>query len=177
MAITTNKNPLWHFSADSEKRELPDPRIPIVHHIKWAVPAYGNGSMKGFTDWSTPEPDAFNCAFFANKPIECPFIENQIWYYEPYHEGWFSVYFVKEEKKLEWARWFMSQPWRAHWSVFKRSQLRRTKPLLLQEKRKTKHEDLTLNERLYEMDYYSLLLNKSEEGIRDAIKERIGGIA
>jgi hypothetical protein len=174
MAITSTKTNRWHFSADHEKRILPDPRIPIVHHIKWQPPQYGALPVKGYTDWSSPEPDVFNYAFFAGQPIECPFVENQIWYYEPYHQGWFSVYYVKDEMKLAWARWFIQQPFIAHWAVFKQSQLRKTRPLLMEKKRKTKDYDMGLNERLHEMDFYSLLLNKVEEGAKFSVIQRIG---
>lgn len=176
MAITSTRALRWYFKAGLDKQELPDPRIPIVRHIQWQPPQY-TVNTRGLTTWSTPEPDAYNYAFLADRPIECPFLENQIWYYHEHLKKWFSVYYVPNEKKLTWARWFIHQPWLAHWTVFKESQLRRTRPLLMQEKRKTKHEDPTLNERLHELNFYSSLLNKSEESIRDAVKERIGGIA
>jgi hypothetical protein len=44
----------------------------------------------------------------------------------------------------------------------------------MEKKRKTKDYDMGLNERLHEMDFYSLLLNKVEEGAKFSVIQRIG---
>ena len=67
----------------------------------------------------------------------------------------------------------MHEPWLAHWTVFKPSQLRKTRPMLAERKRKNSDE-ITLNERLHELEYYSSLLNKVEEDMKPSVLQRIG---
>lgn len=165
--------PIWHYNEDGHRLFLPDPRTPIARHIQWTKPIYGKEG-RGLTDWSVPEPDTFNSAFFADKPIECPFIRNQIWYYDESKKGWFSVYFVERDQKATWNQWFLGQPWIAYWTVIKQSQLRRTRPLLEEKKRKKSTHEPSLNERLHELNYYSSLLNKVEEDAKFSILQRIG---
>jgi hypothetical protein len=172
MAITSTSTPIWHFKGDATKQHLPDPRTAIVRHIQWTKPVYGTKN-RGLTDWSVPEPDAYNSALFAQQPIDCPFIKSQVWYYDETRQGWFSVYYIEAEQKLEWARWFINKPWTAHWTVFKQSQLRKTRPMLAERKR-SNSEELTLHERLNELNYYSALLNKVEEDAKFSILQRIG---
>jgi len=173
MAI--NSTPIWHYQGEGQRLYLPDPRTQIARHIQWVKPVYGKEG-RGLTDWSVPEPDAFNSAFFADRPIECPFIRNQVWYYDESKRGWFSVYYVEKDQKATWNHWAMKQNWIAHWTVFKPSQLRRTRPMLEEKKRKKSSYDPSLNERLHELNYYSSLLNKVEEDARSVLIERIGDL-
>jgi hypothetical protein len=174
MALSDSK-PKWHFNQDYDKIELPDPRIAIAKHIGWTAPAYVKEN-KGYTEWSTPEPDGFSAALFALRPYECPFVENHVWYYDQKRQGWFSVFYVDKIKKIEWLRWSYKLPWIAQWTVFKYSQIRKSRPMTEIKGRKGSDE-ITLNQRLHQMNFYSSLISKSEECIRDAVKERIGGIA
>lgn len=173
MAITTTSSPVWHFRGDIPKQYLPDPRTAIVRQIQWVRPQYGKEG-RGLTDWSTPEPDAFTHAFYSEKPIECPFCKNQVWYYDEQRSAWFSVYYLEPEQKLEWARWFLHQPYLAYWTVLKASQIRRTRPLLMEKKRQTKYDDPTLNERLHQQEYYSMFISKVEEDAKFSVLQRIG---
>jgi hypothetical protein len=171
MAITSS-NLIWHYSGDFGKQNLPDPRTAIARHLQWTKPVYGKEG-RGLTDWSTPEPDTFNSALFALEPIECPFVECQVWHYDELRNGWFSVYYIKPEQKLAWARWFMQQTWLAYWTVFKPSQLRKTRSMLAERRRKNSDE-ITLNERLDQQEYYSSLISKVEESAKDSVLQRIG---
>jgi hypothetical protein len=174
MAINSSI-PIWHYQGEGQRPYLADPRTPIARHIQWSKPIYGKEG-RGLTDWSVPEPDAFNSALFASKPIECPFIRNQVWYYDENRRAWFSVYFVEKDQKAEWSRWAMKQNWIAQWTVFKPSQLRKPRPMLEEKKRKKATYEPSLNERLHELNYYSTLLNKVEEDMKPSVLQRIGDL-
>lgn len=172
MAITTNSAPIWHFRGDVSKFFLPDPRTAIVRHIQWSKPIYGKDN-KGLTDWSVPEPDAYNCALLSEQPLDCPFVKSQVFYYDQTRRAWFNVYYVEREQRLEWARWFIQQEWIAEWTVFKPSQIRKTRPMLAERKRKNSDE-IPLHQRLNELEYYSALISKVEEGAKASVLQRIG---
>lgn len=171
--MTLNTTPVWHFNEGFEKIELPDPRIAIAKHINWTRPAYGKDVGK-FTDWSIPEPDNLSAALFANKPIECEFLTSQVWYRDTKRNAWFSVYYLDKDTKLEWLRWTMNKPFIARWTVFKSSQLRRNRALLEEKKRQSKYEELSLNQRLAQMNFYTGLLSKTEESAKGSVLQRIG---
>jgi hypothetical protein len=85
----------WVY-AESYKgdKELPDSRIIIAQHIGWA-----NGWGNDKTVWQTPEPDNYNLAVFGKLPLDCPFVENQVFFYNKKFLGWFSMC-CEQDKQL-----------------------------------------------------------------------------
>lgn len=163
--------PRWHFNEGVQLLELPDPRIAIARQINWTRGSYGKEF--NLTDWSVPEPDNYNVALFSFKPVECDFVKNQVWYYDSSRYGWFSVYHVDRDTKVQWIRWIRQQSWIAYWIVHKDSAMRKNRTLL-NEKRYKNTSEIGLNQRLHQMNFYSSLLNKLEEDTQSVIKERIG---
>lgn len=170
MAISNQNN--WQYREGCDPVFLPDPRSAIARHIQWTRPPYGK-EYGGLTDWSVPEPDAYNVALFGNKPLDCPFVMNQIFYYDAMKKGWFSVYLVDKEQKMQWLIWKRHQDHIAYWVVFKDSQVRKSKKMLGVKARKNSVE-LTLNEVLAQQNYYVNLLNKVEGDAKSVLIERIG---
>jgi hypothetical protein len=131
-------------------RTFDDPRIAIARHIGWTK------TTSTETEYSLPEPDHFNYAGLSNKPIECPVIENQVFYQDKKTKLWWSVYFVTEQKNELFLSWGENIDFDLYWTPLKPTRMRQRRGLL---KAKTKISDhnQTDNERLYTMGYYENL--------------------
>jgi len=166
--MKTNQTiPTWRYQGSNVSLNLPDPRFAIARHIDWTRPAWGIG----LTSYSVPEPDNFNYALYAQRPIECDFINSQVWYRDT-KNNWYSVYRVEVHDKPRWLAWSEKQDWIGHWHSWGTNKLRRQKTLLEQEVRKSKHVDFTVNERLFTMNVYDSLKYKCDN--ESIVNQRIG---
>jgi hypothetical protein len=132
---------------------LPDPRIAVVSHIDWVPNKYSN--------WSRPEPDNYNRAIFDNKAIYIEGIRNQCWYRDHRRGGWFSLYYVKGDEAEVFVDYIKANRVRAFWN-YKSVAVRSIIPRIdLESKRNYgKIMNLTVDERLYDLGFYNMLLDK-----------------
>ena len=130
-----------------------DPRDQIAIHIGWSRP----GEKKP-TTWSCPEPDNYNEALFATKPIDCPYVKNQVFYLDSKNQGWWSVYYIKDNLTYDkFCSWLLTQSYSIRWH--------HTRPIPVRTKQGALHTrlsatELTDAERLYQMGYYEILSSK-----------------
>jgi len=146
-----NNTRSWNYTKNFKpQRDLIDPRIVIARHIGWY-----RGTAQD-TENSVPEPDNYNRAIFANKPWDCNFIEDQVFYYDKLRLNWFSVYYVPEEQIEEFNAWIEIIEPNAFWQHFNASKIRPQRSLLWCRENKSRRT-LTDNERLHTMGYYEEL--------------------
>ena len=149
----------------SKSMRVEDPRIAISKHIAWSKPtAY-------ITDYALPEPDNFNYAVMGDKPIECKFLEYQVLYKKPVENKWWSVFFVPSEQRDIFLAWLELQEFDIYWSANRSTMFRDRRPMLWAPKNKP---ELTDNERLFSMGYYSKLHNKYFSEDDKTLLERLG---
>jgi hypothetical protein len=141
----------WNYTRHFKlAQDLIDPRIAIARHLGWY-----RGTAP-FTDFPTPEPDNYNRAIFAAKPINCELIEDQVFYYDVNRSYWFSVYYVPDEQVNEFETWIQIVKPTAYWRHLTAPKVRPQKTLLWTRDNKSINT-LTDNERLYTMGYYENL--------------------
>ena len=83
---------------------IPDPRVVIARHIGWSKP------LGVDTTYCLPEPDNYNYAGLQNKPMNCPFIEDQVFYMDTRTKKWWSVYYVPEKQINDFLIWAENIP-------------------------------------------------------------------
>jgi len=140
----------WRI-ARSNQQDLPDPRIRIAQHLNWTRVSTTE------TTFSVPEPDSYNRAFRSALPVECKFIKDNVFYRDLQTDNWWNVYYVPEDKIKEFDIWQQLQPWDVAWRHNRVPVLRQRRHLLWV---RNNLPDLSLNERLFTMGYYSDLSKK-----------------
>lgn len=131
-------------------KTIDDPRIAVARHIGWHKP------FNNETDYSLPEPDHFNYGGLADRPIECPFIANQVFYKDKKTELWWTLYYVTEEQNAEFIAWADPISFTLCWTPHRVTRMRQRRGLL-EFKGKLAEYNQTDNERLYTMGYYEKL--------------------
>ena len=131
-----------------------DPRRAIAKHIGWQRPV-----DKYPTTWSTPEPDNYNEGLATTRPLECPFIRDQVFYWDADAKLWWSVYFVPKEQMTEYLFWALKQTYQLRWH--------HTRPIAVRPRQGALHYkknvvELTDNERLAQMGYFAKFSIKYE---------------
>lgn len=155
----------WTYGPDYKTvKVLPDPRIAIVRQLDWTR------STTAETMYALPEPDNYNRAVFARRPQVCDFIEDQVIYKNDYHNGWFTVAYVPEDKLTEFDAWAGAHGL-AIWRHSRPSQFKQPKLLL---DRREYYKELSTNERLLTMGYYKKFAVKYFEGDTKIVKSLIG---
>jgi hypothetical protein len=129
--------------------KIPDPRLAIAKHINWTRPQAGYD-----TEYSLPEPDNYNYAGFAERPIECPILQCQVFYQHRKKKGWWSVYYVPDELLEDFLTWSQPIQFEICWTPFKLPKMRQRRPLLKSRKGAVEQ---TIDERLYTMGYFDEL--------------------
>jgi len=124
-----------------------DPRIAIARHIGWIK------STSPDTEFSLPEPDHYNYAGLSAKPIDCPFLTNQVFYQDRKTKQWWSVYYFTEEQNEEFLAWADPINFNLCWTPYRPTRMR-TRRGLLRTRTKISDTNQTDNERLYTMGYY-----------------------
>jgi hypothetical protein len=146
-----NNTRSWTYTkAFQLKRDLVDPRIAIARHINW----YRGKSAE--TANSVPEPDNYNRSIFADKPCECKFIKDQVFYFDKAKNAWFSVYYVPESQFEEFNLWIQEIKPSAVWHHTTTPKPRPQRPLLWN-RGNVSERFLTDNERLHTLGYYENL--------------------
>ena len=149
------------------EKTLNDCRLPIASHIGWST--FGNA----VTYWQQPEPDNYNLAVFARQPLDCPFMDNQVFYYDKKNCGWFSLVCEFDKQKIsDYLSWAQRQPIIAYWHYGKAHQFRQKKKLLEVDYKKEDSVHLTMNERLFQLNYYDKLKYKCDNEF--IVERRIG---
>ena len=151
----------WQYINDSCPLIF-DPRIHITRQMSWL-------RVGEETNWTGVEPDNYNYAIFDSKPHDLKFIKDQCWYRtnEKFRKkkilGWMSVYVItdREEIFLFNREVLRLQP-HAVWRYDKAYPVRPKNTILRREKQRGKHSEnnLTTEERLYQMGYYEKLETK-----------------
>ena len=99
----------WTYDGYRPKREYTDPRLPIARQIGWQK-LFGSE-----TEYCVPEPDNYNRAVLTEKPVECPFIEDQVIYKDLTKNLWATVLYVPEEQLGEYDAWLLRTNYKAYW--------------------------------------------------------------
>lgn len=139
---------------------ITDPRLAISKHIGWTK------SLTNITDYSLPEPDHYNYAVFNALPWECPIIEDQVFYKDKRQNGWWTIYYVPEEKTQEFLAWADPLPFEQCWMPQRQTKMRQRRTLL---HTRAHAVEQTTEERLYTMGYYELLQKEFEIDIGDTL--------
>lgn len=151
------------------KQTLVDCRLPLASHIGWT------NSYSEITYWQQPEPDNFNLAVFARTPQDCPFVDNQVFYYDKKLNGWVSMCCEFDKQKIaDYIAWATTKPIIAYWYYPKAKQLRQKRKLLEIEHRKCEGINLSMNERLFQLNYYDKLKYKCDNEF--IVERRIGTV-
>lgn len=145
----------WTYSPDLDRAiTFIDPRIAVARHIGWEK--YTGPD----TVWFPPEPDNYNFAIFAAKPIECKFISHQVIYYDNHRQGWFTLMLVDKQQEPDYFAWLKTQTILAHWYHPTAPEPRPRRNLLRLRGVGDPTKDVTLNERLYTMNYFEKFASK-----------------
>jgi hypothetical protein len=131
-------------------KTITDPRIAVARHIGWIK------SHSQDTQFSLPEPDHYNYAGLALRPIDCPVITDQVFYQDRKTKLWWSLYYVPAEQVKDFVAWAEPIEFIQRWTPFKSSRMRQRRGLLYV-KGKVADYNQTDNERLYTMGYYENL--------------------
>lgn len=123
-----------------------DPRIAIARHLDWRADYSPN-----VTTWTLPEPNNYNHAVRSARPLDCEFIRDAV-YYKTDTGSWWSVYFIPDELIKDFHLWLEQQTIEVYWFNSKPTKLKTRKTLLHVAKNAA---ELTDNERLFTMGYYS----------------------
>ena len=149
--MSVNNIRSWNYSKDFElRRDLIDPRIAIARHINW----YRGKSVD--TANPVPEPDNYNRSIFADKPYDCKFIKDQVFYFDKARTAWFSVYYVPESQVEEFDAWVEQIKFHAYW-LHTHTPKPRPQRSLLWGRGNVSERFLTENERLHTLGYYENL--------------------
>lgn len=138
----------WTYGPEFKgQQDFPDPRIIIARHTGWKK------TTGEFTEYTTPEPDNYNRAIFADYPIDCSIIEDQIIYYDDSKKSWITLMYVPEEQIVEVDSWIHQCKPKAIWQHNKPPKIKPQKSLLWT-RDNISDRNMTDNERLYTMGYF-----------------------
>lgn len=153
----------------ADTRDLPsDPRFPVAQHIGWTRSTNGVD-----TEFHTPEPDNLNRVIMYDHPIECKFIEDNVFYRDLARNKWWSFYYVPLDQLDQFDQWIMEQPHDLLWTHNKPASLKRRRGLLHNTRSQS---ELTLDERLFTMGYYANLNSKYFSDDDKKLLERLGPV-
>lgn len=141
-----------------------DPRIPIARHIEWAK----SYSKENF--FTLPEPDNYNRATLSRRGLDCKFIKDQVFYRDITTDNWWTVYYVPDNQITEFDSWVRTQNFLLTWSILKAAKIRPAVKLLYARK----NSDVTDNERLFTMGYYTKLGSKYFSEDDTMLLDRLG---
>ena len=145
---------------------FPDPRLAIAQHIGWERPLYGE------TEFHIPEPDNFNYAVKTDRPMECPYVANHVYYKEK--DSWWTAYLVTPEVKDDFLAWAEPIDFDLCWYNNRSPKLRRKRPFLWS---RASSAEMSVNERLYTMGHYDTIKQKVVNGdAEEIINSRVGSI-
>ena len=158
---------VWDFWAGAlQRRQNNDPRVEIARHIGWTPTT----STKTLSEWTLPEPNNYNRAVRALLPIDCPFCKNAVYYRK---DGkWWSVYLIDDEQDQKFKQWLDTVPIEVYWYHNRKTIIRQPRTLLYARK----NQEMTENERLYSMGYYSRLSDKYFCNNDKLLLERLGPV-
>lgn len=129
-----------------------DPRVAIARHIGWI-----NTHNYGYpVPWRVPEPVNYNYAVRSGRPIECKFIQDQVFYRTETDSRWWTVYYVPEDSLAAFDSWVKQQPIDYLWFHTRPPAIRTNQRLLYNKKA----AEINVNERLFQMGYYAKLGSK-----------------
>jgi hypothetical protein len=128
---------------------IPDPRLVIARHIGWSRP------LSTETTYTTPEPDNYNYAGSHQRPIDCEFIKDQVFYFDNRSQRWWSVYYVQDEQVTDFLTWAEQQNFEFCWRSYHRTNKLRNRRRILHFRLNSPEQ--TDNERLFNMGYYDQL--------------------
>lgn len=137
-----------------------DPRVAMAKHIGWTRP------FSHETEYTIPEPDNFNYAVLNPVPVECPCIQNQVFFKDTRSKLWWSVYFVPPELEQEFLTWADDKEFKLRFCPHRYAKVRKFRPFLWTKKAAAEQ---TLPERLYKMGYFDKLQNKFDVDFRTRI--------
>jgi hypothetical protein len=129
-------------------RTYEDPRIAVAKHIGWIKP------ISNETEYSLPEPDHYNYGGLADKPIECPFVPDHVFYRDRQSRGWWTLYYVPEELNEQFIAWADDIDYNYRWTPHRTTRMRHRRPLLWA---RPSSIEQTIDERLFTMGYYDRL--------------------
>lgn len=147
-----------------------DPRSAIVKHIGWTPNTISHGAI---TEWRTPEPINYNRAVVADRPLDCEFVRDGVFFRDEETGKWWSVFLVPREQSIQFKHWADQQPIDFFWYHSRPPALRQGKKLLFNNK---KAVDITVNERLYQLDYYQKFAVKYFAGDQTIVRQQLGPI-
>ena len=152
--ITIPKHIYWTYAPDyPNKIELIDPRQPVARQIGWIKTVVAD------TEYSTPEPDNYNRAVFAERPYDCKLVKDQVIYFDVKQKGWLTVMYATDDTANEVDAWIKSiKPW-ADWRHLRAHRIKPRRHLLWSKSNISYHTQ-TDNERLYTMGYFDKLKTK-----------------
>jgi hypothetical protein len=145
---------------------LVDPRIAIARHLQWQRPSTNT------TDYTLPEPENYNRAIYTIKPMELPWVQDQIIYKEPHKPGWITACYLTEAEAVKFDQWATMMDM-TYWRHLRPAVPRR--PRLLLARGATKSE-LSLDERLLTMGHYKNLVVKYFDGDPQYVQSRLGPV-
>lgn len=155
-------------SRDACWDELPtDPRFPIARHMNWVKPSTVD------TEYHHPEPDNYNRVVMADRPVECKFIEDNVFYFDNIRNKWWSVYYVPDHMINDFDLWLDQQKFDLKWRHPKPRALRPRRALLYNRKN---CPELSLDERLYTMGYFSKFSEKYFTENDKELLDRLGSV-
>ena len=142
------KHMYWTYGPEyANKNELNDPRIALAKWLGWKKLNYP------ITEYSTPEPDNYNRAVFANDPVDCKIIKDQVIFYDKVNQGWITLMYVPDTQLAEVDSWIEQCRPQAHWVHLRAPRIKPQRGLLWA-RNNIRDDNQTDNERLYTMGYF-----------------------
>ena len=157
-----NTRTFWQYSPEfTGSYQLLDPRLPIARHIGWEK--YTGPD----TAWTVPEPDNYNAAAVFKQARCCDLAQDQVIYKNIHLDLWFTVVLIPEAQIPDFNRWIILNQPLAWWKYRRAAPVRPRKTILQQRGQGDGRKELSLNERLYTMNYFEKL------GIKYALTDDI----
>jgi hypothetical protein len=152
----------------AEQSKLPaDPRFPIAQHISWVRPT-------GYvTFYHGLEPDNYNYAVLAARPVICDFIQDHVMYRDYTTPNWWTVYYVYANQWTDFNAWIQSQDCLYRWHHSKPA-TRRNKPGLLHNRANT--PEFSFDEVLFKQGYYAKLSDQLFANDDKILLDRLGPV-
>jgi hypothetical protein len=158
---------IWnHNDPNLPAKKMRDPRIKVGFHMGWST------YHASWTTWPTPEPDNFNRAILADKPIDCELTKNCL-YWRDQTGKWWSLYIIAQDKMLHFEIWLKSQTIEVLWVHNSTPEIRTRRAML----HAYRHDsiDFTDNEWLYIKGYYKNFVSKYySQRLEDFVAEQLG---
>lgn len=141
------------------KAKLGDPRIHLIKHMGWA-----NRTTQAFPDkthWQGVEPDNYTHGIASDRPHFIEGIEHQCWFNAK--KLWFSVYVLDDTNQHFYDDYVKSHKVYALWTCSEsrpmRGKITRIEHEAIRRWGKEADEELTMEERLYDMGYVDRLVD------------------